>query len=247
MNEIQAVLTQLGLTEKEALTYTALLELGDASAYTLSKKSGLKKPTTYVILEELRKKELVIKKPHHKSTLYTAKDPDELLRIAQNNLAKIQKILPHLKAINKTDKFRLQTVFFEGLKETGVALEHKLDELKNEELVGFYAYIENDTKFQELYPHIMRWTDTMIANNISMRGITPLHTSTEKTTEINPRFKRTVKEVPFTDYSSEVSIDVIGSIVRIIDLVEHQAVIIENPRISKTIKQIFEMTWKQLP
>jgi sugar-specific transcriptional regulator TrmB len=247
MNEIRESLSKLGLTDKEALTYISLLELGESSAYALSKKSGLKKPTTYVVLEELRKKELVIKKPHHKSTLYVAKDPDELLHIAESNLKNVQDILPRLRAINRTDTFNVQTVFFDGLKETGAALTYKLDEIKNEELVGFYAYAENDKKFKEIYPYLMNWTNKMLASNITMRGITPAHSSLEETRKINPKFSRTIKEVPFEDYSSEVSIDVFGSIVRIVDLVEHQAVIIENPRVAKTVKQIFEMTWKQLP
>lgn len=247
MNEIRESLAKLGLTDKEALTYISLLELGESSAYALSKKSGLKKPTTYVVLEELRKKELVIKKPHHKSTLYVPKDPEELLYMAQSNLRKIQDILPELKAINRTDKLKLQTVFFDGLKEIEAALSYKIETMKNEEIVGFYAYVENKVIFQKIYPSLMSWTDQMVASDITMRGITPTHQSTETARQMNSRLKQDVKQIPFNDYSSEISIDVIGSTVRIIDLVEHQAVIIENPRVAKTVKQIFEMTWKQLP
>lgn len=54
-------LESLGLNEKEAKVYTALLQLGRVSAYSVSEKSGLKKPTTYVVLGELVKKGLVSK------------------------------------------------------------------------------------------------------------------------------------------------------------------------------------------
>ena len=54
--ELKEALQTIGLNEKECAVYLALLQLGRASAYSVAQKSGLKKPTTYVILDELIEK-----------------------------------------------------------------------------------------------------------------------------------------------------------------------------------------------
>jgi len=245
MSAITTALTQLGLTEKEALTYTALLEMGDSSAYAISKKSGIKKPTTYVILDELRKKELVVKKPQAKRTLYAAKDPGELLRIAEDNLTKTQAIVPKLKSLSRKETLETQTLFFEGKREVGDAVLYKKEEWKGNDIVGFYAYIDSDMQFQEIRDQMHRFSDEVMKKDIYIRGIVPKHDSLHMYREEDAQFHRSMKEVPFDDYSSEVSIEAHGSFVRILDMVEHQAVIIDNPRVAKAVKQIFEMIWKE--
>ena len=245
MNEINAVLTQLGLSDKEALTYTALLELGDSSAYAISKKSGLKKPTTYVILDELRKKDLVTKKPQAKRTLYSAKDPEELLEVAKNNLQNIQEIIPKLRSLKKKDNLQLQTLFYDGTKEIGEALKYNITKPESKDLVGFYAHIENSQKLTSILPILDIWEKNMFENNIRIKGVAPKHKSLETVRKDDEKHNREMKEVDFSDYSSEISIDTFGSVTRIVDLVEHQAVIIDNPRVAKTVREIFEMVWKK--
>ncbi len=52
-------LSALGLSQKEATVYVALLELGTASVQAIARRADLVRPTTYVILEALTKKGLV--------------------------------------------------------------------------------------------------------------------------------------------------------------------------------------------
>jgi sugar-specific transcriptional regulator TrmB len=56
MNPIIIQLKELGLTEKQAKIYLALVEIGKGTAYAIAKQAKLKRPITYVILEELRLK-----------------------------------------------------------------------------------------------------------------------------------------------------------------------------------------------
>ena len=57
--ETQTQLKKLGLTEKEAKLYINALELGSFSVMGIAHKSGIKRPTCYLILDELVKKGLV--------------------------------------------------------------------------------------------------------------------------------------------------------------------------------------------
>ena len=75
MNSTKA-LQDMGLSEKESQVYVALLELGKANVARIAQQSNIKRPTVYVLLEDLRKKGLVLKVPHIKNALYIAQDPD---------------------------------------------------------------------------------------------------------------------------------------------------------------------------
>ena len=54
MQNITETLINLGLNEKQAKVYLALLQLGQAGVTAVAEKAGTKRPTTYLILEELR-------------------------------------------------------------------------------------------------------------------------------------------------------------------------------------------------
>ena len=79
-------LQNIGLSEKEAKVYLALLQLGRTSAYAVAEKSGLKKPTAYVILGELMHKGLALKIPRNKKQLFIAKQPDEFFALVEERL-----------------------------------------------------------------------------------------------------------------------------------------------------------------
>ena len=64
--EIIDTLSHIGLSEKEVHVYVALAELESGTAYQIALACDVKKPTVYVILEDLRKKGLVLKIPHAK-------------------------------------------------------------------------------------------------------------------------------------------------------------------------------------
>jgi len=53
------ILKRIGLNEKEAKVYLTLLEVNESLPSSISRQSGVKRPTTYVILGQLQKKGLV--------------------------------------------------------------------------------------------------------------------------------------------------------------------------------------------
>ena len=77
-------------------------------------KSGLKRPTTYVILEELIKKGLVVQVPREKKQLYIARPPEEAFAVAQERLDLAKQKLPELLALTKGKATKVNTIYFEG-------------------------------------------------------------------------------------------------------------------------------------
>ena len=75
MENLNEVIEKIGLSKKEAKVYLALLRIGQSSASLIAKNSGLKRPTTYLILEDLRKRGFVLKMPGNKKQMFISKSP----------------------------------------------------------------------------------------------------------------------------------------------------------------------------
>ncbi|HAO64929.1 TPA: hypothetical protein DCQ44_03030 [Candidatus Taylorbacteria bacterium] len=241
MEQLIQSLIGAGLNDKEARVYIALLQLGTASAYSISVKSGLKKPTTYVILDELLKKGLVLKIPRAKKQQYMAKQPDEFFEMAEERLRNAKKALPELKSLSQKET-DTKVLLYEGLKGMEQICFYKMDELHDTEDIGFWSKSEGVS--EGFFEIANRWAQNLIKNNITMSGITPDNRSVHDWMPQHPAMKHTYL-VPESDYSSKVSIDVTKSFVRIVDGHALQGIIIENERVAETLRQIFKMVMKQ--
>ena len=113
MQTVEA-LEKIGLNAKEAEVYMALLELGVASVLSIAKKAGLKRPTTYLVLDELERRGLVSQIPQAKKTLYTAESPDRLVVDLNKKGELLKRFLPELLAVHNAKKEKPQVQLFQG-------------------------------------------------------------------------------------------------------------------------------------
>lgn len=112
--EMPEVLEKIGLTPKQAGVYLALLELGTASVQSISGKAGVKRPTTYLILEDLQQKGLVSVVPRAKKHLFTAESPELLVSQLGRREELLRRFLPNLLAIYNARKEKPQVQLFSG-------------------------------------------------------------------------------------------------------------------------------------
>lgn len=240
--QLKEALQTIGLTEKQTAVYLALLQLGRGSAYSIALKSGLKKPTTYVILDELIEKGLVSRVPRVKKQLYIPHSPEEVFAVAEEKFALAKEKLPELLALTKGETTKVSTLYYEGIEGLKQLLEYGLKDMRGNELVGFYATdIDFDPELSRYFKN--EWVASIKKNNIKQRVIAPIHESLREYRAMDASMNREVKTVPYEQYSSEVAIDVIGDVVRIQDYKNLQGVAIENADVAKTVRQIFEMVW----
>lgn len=119
-------LEDLGLSEKEAKVYLANLSLGASSVQKIADHSGIKRVTTYVILESLVNLGLVSQSTKGKKTLFIAEDPLSLSRLIAKREAELddQKasfdaMLPQLKTLKNQPSDSPSVKFYdsaEGIK-----------------------------------------------------------------------------------------------------------------------------------
>lgn len=244
MNLIEA-LQNLGLKEKEAKVYLALLKKNRGSAYWIAEESGLKKPTTYVILDDLIKKGLVYKVPREKKQQFVAKSPKEALVLAEEKLAMTKELLPELLALSEGEKPKPKTLFFEGISAVRHAFNWSNKRMSGKEFVSFYAH--GDDASSELIDFFLENMEDFKKNNCRVRGIVPNHPNLKKYRENDAEYNRQIKIIPLDEYSANISIDIGDDFVSFFSFKDLQITRIENKDIADTMRQIFEMVWKARP
>jgi len=244
MDNLIQNLGSAGLNEKEAKVYIALLQLGKASAYAISSRSGLKKPTTYVILDELIKKALVMKIPRVKKQQYIARPPEEFFANAEERLKQAKRALPELITMTENNKTKVRTLFYEGVNGIKDAMYFRSKEMKGGDIVGFYATGEDASP--ELMEVFNPWGKNMHDAGITIKVITPEHESTKEILVINKSYNHLVRTVPHNIYSAKSSLEAGDTFVRVVLFKPLQAVIIESPELANSVKQIFDMVWSKL-
>ena len=234
------VLKYLGLHDKEAKVYLALLGLGSGSVPAISKQSGVKRPTTYLILEELRMKGLVTLVPKPNKTIYTAQSPEKLLEEQREKEEAIQEKMPELLAIYNSKKEKPKISFFEG-EENIVELYNKIFEEKEVNIFGSIEALSAEAEKQlERNLHLIK------KNNTRVRELLEADQKSIKFQQKNNSERHRIKIAP-EQYKFPTDNLIFGNKVALFSYKETpQAVVIESSAVATTYKSVFEILWKSL-
>lgn len=115
-------LQKLGLSEYEARVYLATLGMGPSSAFHISEKTNIKRPTVYLALENLIKQGLVFENFINKKRLFQAEKPEKLSKLTKRMRRKVidaeislESILPEILKIPREYAEDPQVTVYHGL------------------------------------------------------------------------------------------------------------------------------------
>ena len=150
------VLKQIGLSDKEIALYMGLLELGEASVLAISRKTGIKRPTTYLILDALETRGLVSKTVKGKKTLFSPQHPKQILAEAQQRVKQLQEVVPQFEAMMRRSDDRPRIKIYEGKE----ALDRAYDDLFV--VKGEVLFMSNMDIVQDIYARTLQKLDYAI-------------------------------------------------------------------------------------
>lgn len=140
-------LEEIGLSEKEAQIYLALLQVDSDSIQDIAKRTGINRTTVYPVLESLAKKGLVGEIQDGKKTLYQAAAPERLETFVERQKVilvekskRLKDIIPELKGIQRKEGEKPVVKFFEGRDGVVTAYEEFYNSLENTEQTGCLIY-----------------------------------------------------------------------------------------------------------
>lgn len=239
--DIQEILQEYGLSEKEAKVYLAALSLGAASITELSKKAGLKRPTTYLVIDELLKKHLFIAVPKGKKTYYKSENPEELTKRLEERKRKIEEILPELKSLYTKSSKQPKVRFYEGKDKVYKIYEEifRAKEIWAMFSVDRFLSIFTDEDNKHFFRILLR-----------KEGIIyDLFEDTKKAREFSQaKYRKGLSEIKFLpkDFKFSTDILVFDNKVALISFENITGVIVEDEDIAKTHKATLQFIWHQV-
>lgn len=243
------ILTDFGLSKKEAVVYLSLLELELATAQEVARHTHLNRSSTYVIIEALQHQGLISTSEDKKVRRYAAVNPEVLLQIAKKRAEKqertkqkISTIIPELRALHKDTRRRPKVQIFEGQSGLEAVLDdsviHNKEKLKRTfSSTGVSQILKGD------FPEYIR---KRAANKIKLRGIHPHKETTEKLVAQNSLPQDEIYMIPPGKYEFPTNLSIYDNKISYMSPENGGlAILIESKEIADVMKSIFDMAWEE--
>lgn len=237
---LEGVLEGIGLSEKEAKVYLAVLALREALPSTIAKKAAVKRPTAYVVLEQLQAKGLVSRVKRQKALFYRALNPQALVGDQQNRFLELEKALPDLLSLHETYCATPQMTVFEGRDGLIQIME---DTLSATSIIHNWNDVSMATS-GPLRDYYATYIEKRVKRKIAVRA---LISRDEKALQFLQRAQSELREmylVPKDKYPFRNEINIYDDKVSILSHEDSIGVIIQNRFIADTQRSIFQFAFE---
>jgi sugar-specific transcriptional regulator TrmB len=171
------LLLQLGLTDVEAATYLALLELETVSIRKVAEKTGINRGTTYEALKSLINWGLVSVRQTGQREYYSAESPSKIHDIIKDQRKELfqasveaQAVVPRLLAQGARPQGRPLVRYYEDDEGVVTILKDVLQTCGKMDDPHYYAYSSRPLR-QYLYRKFPQFTDRRIREGINVKVI----------------------------------------------------------------------------
>lgn len=110
----EEMLHTIGLSDKEAKTYLAILELGQSTIKPISLRSGIKRTSIYNFIDRLVELGLITQSVIRGRTHYKAESPQKLVELQKNRARTIEKALPEFLSLFNNNVTKPKINYYEG-------------------------------------------------------------------------------------------------------------------------------------
>jgi len=229
------------LSEKEALVYLKLLELGEATIQRISEVTGINRLSLYDLFESLIKKGVAGSTVKEKVKHFYVIEPKKLLNRLKEAEKEFSSILPQLEKRKESIGLKPKVLFFEGIKGIDVVNE---DVLKSKEIMAYGSF---DIPNRMLEWQTIDFLKKRLRLGIKWKGVTDIAITKQdfykkqeyqKLTEV--KIDDSLKEMPVWIYIYNNKVAILS-----FKKESFNAIIIEDEAVNQAQRIIFEKLWKQ--
>lgn len=241
-------LQEIGLNEKEAAIYLALLEVDNASVIEISQKTKINRSTVYFVLEGLMKKGLVTETQIGKKVHYQAESPERLETfverqkiVFEEQSKRLSDIIPQIKSMQREQGQRPVLKYFDGRE---AALNSNLDFFNAEDREGVGYFLFNRDLIEEIFDpkEIQEIQKIRPGKNIKGKSI---YVATHTTLPSNEMTER--KKVDGTKYPILCDVSIYEDRVQFITLGKKvSSVFIQSKDVAETLKSLFKLAFDNI-
>lgn len=241
MINIKVILRHFGLSAKESEVYFAALRFGTCSITQLSRHSGLKRPTVYLIIDDLLKKDLLLSIPSGRKIFYKVQSPEKLVEILEYRKRSVEQVLPELQNLYQAAAKEPKVLFYEG-KDQLKRVYEKI--FKSKEIWAIFS--------PEKYSEVFTAAENRHFFNILIRHGGMLHDLLENTKKAHifaeAKYRTGISETQFLPRQTKVKTDILvfDDKVALISFNTVVGVIVEDTDIAATHKTMIQALCNRL-
>lgn len=241
-SDILSTLEGVGLHENEARVYLAALELGPSSIWDIAKKSAIKRPTCYVLMDNLIFKGFASSTFDGKRHIYSVSSPKQLLAAFNRRQEKLKKTLNQLEGLASKSSFKPNIRLYEG--KAGVMEVYNLTlDLPKEEEILIYGNVSVETSYQDF---IAEYLKNRVKKKIRVKAILP---DTPENRKIVTRDKKELRQTRFfsaDQFKQKTEVNIFDNSIAYIAHSEDEpfATIVENSTLAEEEKNRFDLLWQ---
>lgn len=246
---LEKFLEEIGLSDKEAKVYLALLEVDDDSVLGLAERTQVNRTTVYPVLETLEKKGLVSEVQVDKKTHYRAEPPERLQSYVERRRVSLDEqqkrladVVPQLKSLAREGGKKPVIKYYDGKEGVLSAMEEYFGRQVEGDEKLYMAYSLDLVKQVFTQKEIERAAASRKSKDIEVVSI---YNSSEGPRETKPEDRSDRTLVDPTKYPIPCDIGVFGNLVRIHTLGEKVAAIyIESADLAQAVKSLIALAAK---
>lgn len=242
-------LQSIGLNQKEAKIYLALLEVESASVIEISKKTKINRTTVYTLLESLSKKGLVSETAVGKKTQYQAESPERLETFIERQkiefeekAKKAKDVISQLKSIHRESGTRPTVRYFEG-KEGIISANEELYSVEPDGSPVYLLYSRDNVDNIFTKKEQENFRNTRLKKNIKSKVLYTQKDGYKPSDKTGDRIKIDGKKYPI---HCDISIYVDTVRISIIGEKKLSAIYVQSPEFAETLKSLFNLTFDKL-
>ncbi len=237
---ILTTLISVGLTEKEARVYVALLSLGRGTAAVIAEKAGIKRSIGYFTLDSLVERGYAQELTNEKVKRYAAVEPARLLKSVQANTENLRMMLPLLRGLFQTPGSEATIEIHEG--KEAILPVYRMMESGHESF-----YMTNWEKLYELFPEEAQRWGVSAANpknpNVTKNLIVDSPAGRDIMKKMKGNKKQMFRALPQgIDY--EMNFGISDTILAITNFDPLFVVVVRSGQVVSAAKLLFELAWK---
>lgn len=246
--EYRERLINIGIAEKEAAVYVALLH-GPATADQTAKRAGLNRSTTYVQIESLMEVGLASTFKQGKKTYFAAESPNNLERLIEMKVQKLEQdkaniaaVIPELQKLYTASGNRPIVRLFEG-KEGIITLRNRILESKQKDI---YVVTDID-RFQKMYTpkELAAYSKERARRKLRTHVLYCAEDTTPSLTAVAPQ---KLKRISHFDCPFENDVYIFDNYVAFASYGTYaHGVLLEGANIATTIRSLVQQVWQHAP
>jgi len=236
------ILTEVGLTKKEAEVYLALTELGSSSASNIIQKTGFHRAVVYDLLERLIEKGLVGHVLKGRKKFFEATNPERLLEIIKEKENKIKTVIPRLAELSQF-KEHLNVQIYKGKE----GIKNVFEDILRNKPSEWLSLGSGGETYQLLPAFLDSFHKKRVKLKIKARGLLINNPKAKKRGEKISKMPLTeIRQLP-KSFLTPTVINIYGDRATLYSVTEEKIpfiILIENKHLVKSFREYFEWLWR---